>query len=202
MSLRACATTCIASCALALLPAGDALGEVLSTVARVQQLDSTAGYAFQNEDYSTALESLMLAHQLMPATPRLFNIAVCHERLGDERRAIEAYQRYADAEDAEEDGRAQALARVAELQAEVAAAEVAAAEAAAAAAATAAEADAGPIDGPSDRGGSTRTALHRQWWFWVGIVGGALLIGGTAAGLAVGLSGQGPGTGDVNVWLP
>ena len=46
-----------------------------------------------------------------------------------------------------------------------------------------------------------RSGVHRQWWFWTII--GAVVIGGAATGLALGLSGPGdPGEGDVEVWLP
>lgn len=47
----------------------------------------------------------------------------------------------------------------------------------------------------------TRSGVHRQWWFWTII--GAVVIGGAATGLALGLSGSGDTGGDaVEVWLP
>jgi len=81
-------------------------------VNEVRELDQNAQYYFGQGDYEAAIEALRGAHQLMPATPRLFNIAVCYERLNDAGQAIEYYARFARAADADEERRGRARERI------------------------------------------------------------------------------------------
>ncbi|MBI5502511.1 MAG: tetratricopeptide repeat protein [Deltaproteobacteria bacterium] len=50
--------------------------------------------AFEVDEWATALDKFNEAYELSPRAAILYNLAVCHERLGDVASAIGAYQRY------------------------------------------------------------------------------------------------------------
>lgn len=57
------------------------------------------------------------AQILMASSPRLYNMAVCHERMGNNREAIALYHEFVASPDAPVDRRARAVDRIRELQA-------------------------------------------------------------------------------------
>lgn len=65
--------------------------------------DERASELFEAGDYAGALTELQAAQDLLPATPRVYNMAVCHERLGHRDEAMALYRRFVDLEDAQAD---------------------------------------------------------------------------------------------------
>ncbi|MBI5489107.1 MAG: hypothetical protein HY905_17360 [Deltaproteobacteria bacterium] len=80
-------------------------------------LFSDAVRAFEFEDWATALDKFDEAYELSPRSAILFNIAACHERLGDAAGAIGAYLRYlAEDPDMAEELRQEVLTKIRELE--------------------------------------------------------------------------------------
>ena len=76
--------------------------------------------AFESDDWTTAVEKFEATHRLSPRPAVLFNIAVCHERLGDIQSAIGAYQRYLGEDpDMPEAQRQMVLEKVRELEEQI-----------------------------------------------------------------------------------
>lgn len=82
---------------------------------REESYDSSAREAFDRGDYRQALEALNAAQDVSPATARLYNMAQCHEGLGEDEQAIELYQQYLVARDALEGRRRIARQRIERL---------------------------------------------------------------------------------------
>jgi tetratricopeptide (TPR) repeat protein len=61
---------------------------------RVMLLDQEAGEHFQGEEYEEAFLKLQAAQVLAPAAPRLFNMAVCQERIGHLEEALDLFEQY------------------------------------------------------------------------------------------------------------
>lgn len=66
----------------------------LSNAQRAQPHVDTAQAAFNEEDYETALGEFQAARELVEEPMLTYNIALCQERLGQLRDAIETYHRY------------------------------------------------------------------------------------------------------------
>jgi tetratricopeptide (TPR) repeat protein len=96
-------------------------GQDAAVVAAVREHDRQAQASFDAEDYATALRELGAAQALLPVTTRLYNIAVCHQRLGELERAIIFYRLYLEAPDALGEQRGDVADRIAEIEAELAA---------------------------------------------------------------------------------
>lgn len=88
-------------------------------VARVAEHDARATELFEAGDFAAALAEQRAAQALLPATPRLFNMAVCQERLGNLRAAIDLYREFMAAEDSPPERRQLARQRIIELEAEL-----------------------------------------------------------------------------------
>lgn len=78
--------------------------------------DARAAELFDDGQYSRALVELQAAQEILPATPRVYNIAACHVQLGDLTQAIVYYQRFIEAPDAPDDRRQAANDRITELR--------------------------------------------------------------------------------------
>lgn len=85
-------------------------------LSRVNELDQRAQEAFARGDYEGALNSQRAAQALIPASPRLFNMAACEERLEHHERAIELYEQFVASPDAPQSRRDQARERVSQLR--------------------------------------------------------------------------------------
>jgi tetratricopeptide (TPR) repeat protein len=83
--------------------------------AAAQARDERATALFQTGDYAGALAEMQAAQEILPATPRVYNMAVCHERLGHQEEAIALYQRFIDLQDAQADRVRRAQERLGEL---------------------------------------------------------------------------------------
>lgn len=95
-----------------LLPSS-ALGQTHErVVATVREHDDSARLHFSRGEYAEALAEMQAAEALLPATSRLYNMAMCHERLGQHQRALILYRRFVDATDAQGERRARALERI------------------------------------------------------------------------------------------
>lgn len=88
--------------------------ERLVTAAQVH--DQRAMERFEAGDYAEALEEMEAAHLVLPSTPRLYNMARCHERLEQPQEAIELYQQFLASNDAPSDRRRAVEERLAVLQ--------------------------------------------------------------------------------------
>jgi tetratricopeptide (TPR) repeat protein len=84
--------------------------------ALVQAHDERAAELFEAGDWAGALVELQAAQRLLPATPRVYNMAVCHERLGHRDEAIALYRRFVDLQDAQADRVLRAEERLGELE--------------------------------------------------------------------------------------
>ena len=138
-------------------PAVDPMAE------RVQQHDARAQELFTQRDYAGALAEQRQAQALIPATPRIFNMAVCEERQGHLEAAIELYRDFLAADDAPADRRGQARQSIERLTEQLAAAR----EEEAAAAAAAARVDASSTDAPS----RTVELSPAAFWSMLGVTG-------------------------------
>ena len=90
-----------------------------STLAQVRSLDGQSSRYFDAEEYELALSAMEQAQQLMPSSTRLYNMAVCHERLGHSREAVALFSEFIASPDAPVDRRARAVDRVRELEAAI-----------------------------------------------------------------------------------
>lgn len=108
--------------------------------------DRRAGELYQSEDYEGALREMMAAQELLPATPRVYNIASCHERMGNLSEALVFFQRFVELEDAPPERRERARERITEIREQMAA------EAAATDEPTSSDGDGGEDDGAGSVG--------------------------------------------------
>lgn len=87
--------------------------------AEAMEHDRQAAELYQDGEYEQALEHMQAAQALLPATPRLYNIAACHERMGNLSEAMVYYQRFIELDDAPPERRARAEERIEALRAEL-----------------------------------------------------------------------------------
>ncbi len=152
-------------------PAGDAASKRAQTVTRLN-VEGTA--FFKARDFRKALERFNEAYGLEAEPDLLYNIARCHEALGETSLAIEKYTRYVEQPGADAEGRARAEEKLRSLKQ----------------AQTAAGARAGAGTPPAKGGqpaGVDKAAKGRSFspWTWVALgVGGAAAAGGTFAFLS------------------
>lgn len=104
------------SCLVITAYATVASAETGDTETAVMALDRQATEMFEAEDFQQALEALEAAQQLLPNTVRVYNIAVCQERLGDLSGALISYRTFLDESDDDEERRGEALARIERLR--------------------------------------------------------------------------------------
>lgn len=99
-------------------------GTSTQTVHEVEQLFAEGAALFNKGDYAGALEKFSKAHGLIPEPNLLFNIARCHEAMGQVELAIERYEAFVAHPEAGGESRQDAqqrLARLRQAQAEAAA---------------------------------------------------------------------------------
>lgn len=96
----------------------DALAERSSDVDSARDLDRRAEEAFREGDHARALELMEAAQALAPATSRLYNMGVLHQRLGQDGEAIELFEEFVEAPDAPDERRERARERIEELRGE------------------------------------------------------------------------------------
>ena len=89
---------------------------IAGKVTPVEKLASDAAAAYRNGDYGKAAELLERAYQAQPVGTILYNLAKAYEKQGDNEKALDRYQRYLAAEDADAKYKARAEARVAALK--------------------------------------------------------------------------------------
>lgn len=94
----------------------EARAEMMEEQAR--QHDERASELFENGDYAGALAEMEEAQDLLPATSRVYNIAVCHERLGHIDEALALFREFIVLEDAPSERRARALTRIEQIRAQ------------------------------------------------------------------------------------
>lgn len=87
----------------------------------VREHDERGRLLFEDGDYEAALGEMQTAQELLPAAPRLYNMAVCEERLGRLERALALYLRFVESEDVPEERRMRAEQQIGALRAELAA---------------------------------------------------------------------------------
>lgn len=96
---------------------GTVWAESTSPTGVAQEHDERALEHFSAGRYAEALAAMEAAQSLLPASSRLYNMAVCHERLGHIRRAVELYQDFVDAPDAPHERQELAQTRLDRLRA-------------------------------------------------------------------------------------
>jgi tetratricopeptide (TPR) repeat protein len=141
---------------------------------------------FSGGHYREALALFRESYQLAPYPALLFNIARCHEQLGEFHDALEAYEHYlaVNPQDAE------ARARAEEMR-----------ERAPSEPARLVEPSPPPVAPPRPPDGlvgipehplpPSRTPVYKKWWLWTAVVGGVAAVA-LGVGLGVGLSGADP----------
>ena len=154
----------------------------VETVARAQETSEDVARAhfvlgqaaYDEGRFATALEEFDKAYAASKRPALLYNIGVCHERLGRFAEAVDHYKRYLrelpDAAD-----RDAVQARVADLEERIAEAAKLQPKPPPTLAATA---SAPPPE---------RKPVYKRGWFW-GVVVGAVVVAGVGVGLGVGLS--------------
>jgi tetratricopeptide (TPR) repeat protein len=86
--------------------------------ARAVQLNETGSALYAAGDHAGALSAFLRAYTLVPEPNLLFNIAGCHERLGQRTQAIEYYRWFLGVATANPDGRRRAISALSRLEAE------------------------------------------------------------------------------------
>ncbi len=148
-------------CSIAGSAAAEIEGDALAST-RVH--DTRAEDFFEAEDYDRALEEMELAQEIAPSTVRLYNMAVCNERLGRIVPALELYRIFVVAGDAPAARLGRAREALARLETAQRAAEVRRAEELASASSNAEEP--GDGDTPHDEvGGAGRRRLAPPVFF-------------------------------------
>lgn len=80
-----------------------------SVVTQVEELSKMGAAAYKDKDYDAALAYFEQAYNLEPAANLLYNIAKCHEKNDNLEKALEFYEKFALAPEAEKDAREAAL---------------------------------------------------------------------------------------------
>lgn len=109
---------CVLVAAFATLLEVTAAAEEASGAAGV--LDEEARALFDAGDYAGALDRLLRAQALLPATPRYYNLARCRELLGQLEDAIDGYEQFISRDDADAEMRGRAVERIEWLRRELA----------------------------------------------------------------------------------
>jgi tetratricopeptide (TPR) repeat protein len=81
-----------------------------------REIDERAQRLFEQGEIERALALMEAAQAIAPASPRLYNMAVCHDRLGQEAQALELYREFTLAPDAPADRRARAAERIERIE--------------------------------------------------------------------------------------
>jgi len=100
-------------------PPGRTSGEALTS--QVERLAARGVEYYQKKDYRAAIKFFLEAYRVEPVTDLLYNLARCYEALGEQKLAMEYYQQYSQAADAEQRLKTKALVKVQELQEAIAA---------------------------------------------------------------------------------
>lgn len=87
--------------------------------AHAVQLNDTGSALYAAGDYAGALSAFQRAYALVPELNLLFNIAGCHERLGQRTQAIEYYRWFLGNATANPEGRRRAISALSQLEADV-----------------------------------------------------------------------------------
>jgi tetratricopeptide (TPR) repeat protein len=150
--------------------------------------------AYQAGKYADALTFFEQAHARSGRPALLFNIAQSAERVRQDQKALEMFRAYL-TQVPDAPNRVEVEARIRQLEQWVAeqnkeAAPVAPIAVAPTPAETAEQAPARPQNDPAYTEGDAEQSapVTEKWWFWTGI--GAVVVGGTAAALAVALGGD------------
>jgi hypothetical protein len=85
---------------------------------RAMQLNEAGSELYASGNYVAALQAFQRAYSLLPEPNLLFNIAGCHERLGQHKQAIEYYRWFLGSATANPEGRRRAISTLARLEAE------------------------------------------------------------------------------------
>jgi len=139
-------------------------GEVDVHDAEARSLFDAGSLAFEQGRYEEALERFVRAHELSGRAALLYNIGTTHDRLRNDAEALEAFERYLEAEP-DSARRAEIEARIAVLRDQVARAAAVPTPEETARSVPPDTGGAGPID---EESGST-------WWIWA--TAGVLLAG-------------------------
>jgi tetratricopeptide (TPR) repeat protein len=89
-----------------------------SDAARAMQLNEAGSELYASGKYAAALQAFQRAYSLLPEPNLLFNIAGCHERLGQRQQAIEYYRWFLGTASANPEGRRRAISTLARLEAQ------------------------------------------------------------------------------------
>ncbi len=107
------------ACSSGLAWPGSAHAETPPTdAARAVQLNDAGSELYAAGDYAGALSAFQRAYALVPEPNLLFNIAGCHERLGQRTQAIEYYRWFLGTATANPEGRRRAIGALSQLEAE------------------------------------------------------------------------------------
>jgi hypothetical protein len=93
-----------------------------SDAARALQLNDSGSELYAAGNYAAALDAFQRAYALIAEPNLLFNIAGCHERLGQRTQAIEYYRWFLGTASANPEGRRRAIAALSRLESEPASA--------------------------------------------------------------------------------
>lgn len=83
-----------------------------------REIDERAQRLFVQGELERALSLMEAAQAIAPASPRLYNMAVCHDRLGQEAAALELYREFILASDVPAERRARAVERIERIEAQ------------------------------------------------------------------------------------
>lgn len=112
-------TRCITVLLSALLCSTPAFAEIGDAETAARALDRQASTLFDAGEYEEALDRMESAQRILPNSVRIYNIAVCHERLGNFSGAIINYQRFVEQDDVPEARRLRALERIDRLESQL-----------------------------------------------------------------------------------
>jgi tetratricopeptide (TPR) repeat protein len=116
--LRAGLASALIATAIATWPAPAEAQAATSDAARAMQLNEAGSELYAAGKYAAALQAFQRAYSLLAEPNLLFNIAGCHERLGQRQQAIEYYRWFLGTASANPEGRRRAIGALARLEAE------------------------------------------------------------------------------------
>lgn len=151
---------------------------------RVREHDELAQELFDAGDFEGALQEMGVAQALMPASSRLYNTGVCHERLGQLQEAIDLFVLFTEDTDVPAERRDRTLLRLEQLRdqletdADDAPDDVEGRDALRAREAQEAQ------EAENDDDNETSTPVARRWWFWTIIASVVVVsVGAVTAGV-------------------